>query len=76
MIKQMYEVLSVHSPAKKLRKAISKPGSITFTKADLERVQYLHFDSLVIQLRMNNYDVKKILVDMGSSVEVMSYDLF
>ena len=76
MIKQMYEVLSVYSPTKKPRTAATKPVSITFTKADLERVQHPYSDLLVIQLRMNNYDVKKILVDMGSSVEVMSYDLF
>ena len=55
---------------------MSKPRSITFTKADLEKVQHPHSDPLVIQLRMNGYDVKMILVDTGSSVEVMYYDLF
>ena len=38
MIKQIYEVLSVHLLAKKPRLEVSEPGSITFTKADLERV--------------------------------------
>ena len=47
-----------------------------FTKADLERVQHPHSDPLVIQLRMNGYDVKMILVDIGSSVEVIYYNLF
>ena len=36
---------------------------------DLERVQYPHNDPLVIQLRVHNYDVKRILVDTGSLVE-------
>ena len=38
MIKKMYEILSVHSPAKKLRLATFELGSIMFTKANLERV--------------------------------------
>ncbi|GFS29937.1 hypothetical protein Acr_00g0009190 [Actinidia rufa] len=61
---------------KKPRHTVFESGSITFTKADLERVQHPHTDPLVIQLRMNNYDVKRILVDTRSSVEVMYYDLF
>ena len=68
MIKQMYEVLSVQSPAKKLRQTTIEPGNITFTKANLEKVQHSHSDLLVIQLIINNYDVKWILVDTRSSV--------
>ena len=59
MIKKMHEVLSIHSPAKKLKISATKPGSITFTKTDLERVQHSHSDPLVIQLGMNNYDVNR-----------------
>ena len=57
------------------RLATSKPGSITFTKANLKRVQHPHSDPLVIQLRMNSYDVKRILLDMEISIEVMYYNL-
>ncbi|GFZ03447.1 hypothetical protein Acr_16g0000710 [Actinidia rufa] len=70
MIKQMHDVLSVQSPAKKSRLTVSESRSITFTRAYLERVQHPHIDPLVIQLRMNNYDVKRILVDTGSSIEL------
>ncbi|XP_057463294.1 uncharacterized protein LOC130753317 [Actinidia eriantha] len=49
---------------------------VTFTKADLKRVQHPHSDPLVVQLRIGGYDVKRILVDTGSSVEVMYYNLF
>ena len=35
-----------------------------------------HNNPLVIQLRVHNYDVKRILGDIGSSVEVMYYNLF
>ncbi|GFS34533.1 hypothetical protein Acr_00g0034510 [Actinidia rufa] len=53
-----------------------EPGSITFTKTDPKRVRHSHSDPLVIQLRMNNYDMKRILVDTRSSIEMMYYDLF
>ena len=76
IIRQMNEVLSVQSMAKNPRQMISKLGSITFTKVDLERVQHPHADPLVIHLRMNGYDVKRILVDTRSSIEVIYYDLF
>ncbi|GFS46134.1 hypothetical protein Acr_00g0100320 [Actinidia rufa] len=59
-----------HSPAKKPRKEMTEPESITFTKIDLERVQHPHSDPLVIQLRMNNYDIKRILVDTRSSMTI------
>ena len=49
---------------------MSKPNSITLTKANLEQVQHPHSDPLVIQLRVYNYDVKRILVDTGNSIAV------
>ena len=76
MIRQMNKVLSVQSMEKKSRQMISEIGSITFTKVELERVQHPHSNPLVIQFRMNSYDVNRILVNMRSSVEVMYYDLF
>ncbi|XP_057493157.1 uncharacterized protein LOC130778645 [Actinidia eriantha] len=76
MIKQMHEVLSVQSLSKKLKTAETERDCITFSRADLERVQHPHSDPLVVQLRIGGYDVKRILVDTGSSVEVMYYDLF
>ncbi|GFS36152.1 hypothetical protein Acr_00g0044380 [Actinidia rufa] len=42
---------------------------ITFFRTDLERVQHPHSDPLVMQLRIGGYDVKRILVDIGSLVE-------
>ena len=59
LIRQMNEVLSVQSMAKKPRQTVFELGSITFFKVDLEKVQHSHSDLLVIQLRMNGYDVKK-----------------
>ena len=73
MIRQMNEVLLVQSMAKKLRQIVSELESITLSKVDLERVQYPHDDPLVIHLRINNYDVKRITMDTGNSIEVMYY---
>ncbi|GFS33929.1 hypothetical protein Acr_00g0031320 [Actinidia rufa] len=66
----MNEVLLVQPKAKKPRQGLFEPGSITFTKVNLKWVQHPHSDPLAIQLWVHNYDVKRILVDTGSSVEV------
>ncbi|GFZ01188.1 hypothetical protein Acr_14g0008230 [Actinidia rufa] len=73
---QMHEVLSVQAPPKKIKTAETERDYVTFSRAELERVQHPHSDPLVVQLRIGGYDVKRILVDTGSSVEVMYYDLF
>ncbi|GFS33863.1 hypothetical protein Acr_00g0030950 [Actinidia rufa] len=76
MIRQMHEVLSVQSLPKKMKAAETNRECVTFSRADLERVQHPHSDPLVVQLRIGGYDVKRIIVDTESSVEVMYYDLF
>ena len=35
-----------------------------------------HDDALVITLRIGGYDVKRVLVDQGSAVEIMYHDLY
>ena len=35
-----------------------------------------HDDSLVVTLRINGYDGKRVLVDQGSGIEIMYPDLF
>ena len=72
----MHEVLQVQLEMKKPRQGTFEPGSITFTKVNLERVQHHHNYPLVIQLWVHNYDVKRIMVNTSNSVEVMYYDLF
>ncbi|GFY85297.1 hypothetical protein Acr_04g0000350 [Actinidia rufa] len=69
MIKQMHEVLSVQSLPKKIKTAETERECVTFSRADLKRVQHPHLDPLVVQLRIGGYDVKRILVDTESSVE-------
>ncbi|GFY88857.1 hypothetical protein Acr_06g0007970 [Actinidia rufa] len=74
MIRQMHEVLSVQSLPKKMKAAETERECVTFSRADLERVQHPHSDPLVVQLKMGGYDVKRILVDIGSSVEAIYGD--
>ena len=47
-----------------------------FTDEDLVGVRTPHHDALIITLRIANYDVDKLLIDQGSSSEVMYLDLF
>ncbi|XP_028060640.1 uncharacterized protein LOC114264247 [Camellia sinensis] len=35
-----------------------------------------HNDALVVTLRVKDFDIKRILIDQGSSVEIMYYDAF
>uniref|UniRef100_A0A2N9EC48 Integrase catalytic domain-containing protein n=1 Tax=Fagus sylvatica TaxID=28930 RepID=A0A2N9EC48_FAGSY len=49
---------------------------IVFTNQDLEGVQLPHSDALVVTLCIGEFDVKRILIDPGSSVEVMYEPLF
>ena len=58
--------MRIGSPSKKARVS-SSAESITFTDDDLLGVQVPHNDALVVTLRMADCDVKRLLVDQGSS---------
>ena len=49
---------------------------IAFAAADLQNVQVPHADPVVISLTIVNHDVKRILVDNGSSTDILYYDAF
>ncbi|XP_028064773.1 uncharacterized protein LOC114267890 [Camellia sinensis] len=70
----MREVLSVQ-PAVKKGKTEEK-DVLTFSSNDMERIQVPHNDTLVVTLCVKDFDIKRILVDQGSSVEIMYYDAF
>ena len=67
-------VLSVQQVEKKAR--VEPLFEITFSEKDLNRVQHPHNDALVVTLAINNFDVKRILIDPGASTEIMYFDLF
>ena len=49
---------------------------MSFSDRDLARIYCPHNDALVITLRVKDYDVKRILIDQGSSCEIMYYETF
>ncbi|XP_058202626.1 uncharacterized protein LOC131317062 [Rhododendron vialii] len=57
-------------------KMLERPWSITFTEQDLQRVQTPHSDALVITVQISTHSVKRVLIDQGSSAEVMYLSLF
>ena len=49
---------------------------IIFTDEDARKIQTLHDDAIVVSATIANYDVKKILVDNGSSTNILFYSTF
>ncbi|XP_010245597.1 PREDICTED: uncharacterized protein LOC104589103 [Nelumbo nucifera] len=49
---------------------------IHFTEDDARGIQYPHNDALVIKLRLNDFKVKRILVDSGSLTDILIKDTF
>ena len=50
--------------------------ALSFSDEDKVRTIQPHDDALVIMLRIGGYDVKRVMVDQGSGVEVMFPDLY
>ena len=68
---------NVHSvdkqPAKQCK---GENDNITFKESDAHLVHHLHCDALVIKGMMANNNVYRILVDNGSSVDILYYQAF
>ena len=58
------------------RARVELPLVIGFSDEDKIRTIQPHDDALVITLRIGGYDVKKVMVDQGSTVEIMYHDLY
>jgi hypothetical protein len=59
---------------KRLKKETTE--EIIFTDRDLEGVQLPHSDALVVTMQIGDFEVKRILIDPGSSAEIMYDSLF
>ena len=72
------EVFQIGDSAQRAPIPLKKESAeqIVFTNQDLERVQLPHSDALVVTLRIGEFDVKRVLIDPGSSVEIMYESLF
>ena len=49
---------------------------IGFSKEDARRLHHLHDDALVVSIRVGNYNVHRMLVDNGSSADILYYPAF
>ena len=49
---------------------------ITFTEKDAQKVQLSHNDVVVVTLNIAGYDVRCILIDNESSIDILFYDVF
>ncbi|XP_077215667.1 uncharacterized protein LOC143850294 [Tasmannia lanceolata] len=63
---------AVHTTNKKTR----IENEISFSDADLDNLILPHDDALVITMPVANWEVKKILVDNGSSADILYYHAF
>ena len=49
---------------------------IFFSENDVKEIQTPHNDAVIISMMIAKYDVKKVLVDNKSSVNILFYDIF
>ena len=49
---------------------------ISFSEKDEEEIFYPHHDALVLELRMSVHSITRILIDNGSSADVLFYSTF
>uniref|UniRef100_A0A2N9G037 Integrase catalytic domain-containing protein n=1 Tax=Fagus sylvatica TaxID=28930 RepID=A0A2N9G037_FAGSY len=74
-LREVFQVCEGATPApKRLRKETTE--EIIFIDRDLERVQLPHSDALVVTMQIGNFDIKRILINPGSSAEIMYDSLF
>ncbi|XP_077249283.1 uncharacterized protein LOC143888755 [Tasmannia lanceolata] len=65
-------VNAVHTCSKKMR----TENEISFSDVDLGNLILPHDDALVITMLVANWEVKKILIDNGSSADILYYHAF
>ena len=49
---------------------------IGFSKEDARRLHHPHDDALVVSIRVEDYNVHRVLVDNGSSADILYYPAF
>ncbi|KAK3001675.1 hypothetical protein RJ639_021609 [Escallonia herrerae] len=69
------EVCITSQPPNKKSKTVPV-AAITFSDEDSKDIKTPHDDPLVIAIKAGNFDVKHVLIDNGSSAEILFYDAF
>ena len=64
--------LSGRSP----RMRTTNEPTITFTDVDVQRVHHLYDDAIIITLLIANYTTRRVLVDNGSTEDILYYPTF
>ena len=49
---------------------------IGFSEEDARRLHHLHSDALVVSIRVGDYNMHRVLVDNGSSADILYYTSF
>ena len=49
---------------------------IGFSEEDAQRLHRLHDDALIVSIQVGNYDMYWVLVDNGSSADILYYPVF
>ena len=49
---------------------------IEFSEEDVQRLRHPHDDALVISIRVGDYNTHRVLVDNGSSADILYYPTF
>ena len=55
---------------------ITDKKAITFMDEDAEKVHHPHEDVIIITLLIANYTTKRVLVENGSSMDIIYYPTF
>jgi hypothetical protein len=67
------EILSLERPSKARR---TEQDAVTFSSRDEEGVFYPHDDALVVTLLIGNFNIHRVLVDNGSSADILFLPAF
>ena len=69
-------VQSVQLSGRSPRARSTDEQAITFTDEDADRIHHPHDDALIISLLIADYTTRRVLVDNGSSVDILYYPAF
>ncbi|XP_065631068.1 uncharacterized protein LOC136068184 [Quercus suber] len=69
-------VLNVHLTGSRPNTTRVESPIIGFTKEDARRLHHPHDDALVVSIRVGGYNVHRVLIDNGSSADILYYPAF
>ena len=58
------------------RMKVANKQAITFTDKDIRRIHHPHDDAIVITLLIVDYTTRRVLIDNGSSADILYYPAF